>query len=197
MFRPVSLVFFFLGVSGSVMGQDFGDNQKTDMGGSLGDLLTTEPMWADVSPSVTSWKQVLSDVQEEEVVNTLEAAGWSSEYWSSRDMTAGSFDVYTKGLTPGISKLLVVPRDGGVPSEFNPVGDALFRGGEVTAEPAFLGVSAESIEQRVASGMAAALDALCDMPVAPGEIRAQISAYVIEVEATWDSSEVCNRHSMK
>lgn len=127
-----------------------------------------------------------------EVIEMLSSQGWSSSAVTESLPATDKFKLYSRTPAPGIKTFLAVPSDGAPPIEYSPYRPG--PGRDFYQAGLFDGPSAEEIREEIISGMQAAIDALCEMRARPQTIRAQASAFgVVEVEATWNAAEVCER----
>lgn len=147
---------------------------------------------ADPVLTVSEWKEVDADASGSDVSDILEAEGWNSELARAKAgafSSDGRYSVYTRNAAPGVSDLLVVPKENGSaqPVEFKAAGIDLW-----TQNAAWGFPTAEELRDEIVEGMQAAIDSLCGMRARPTEITGKASAAgIIEVEAKWLASEVC------
>ncbi len=153
------------------------------------DLKTDMASATDMSPAGFEWKPIDNDASSDTVLNALSEAGWPKMNVAGQLIDAEKYDLFSRSARPGVISYLAVPQNSvNPPVEFSPMQS----GAEYTPALFGGGPSASEIREEIIEGMQAAIDALCGMNARPTTIRAQASAFgVVEVEATWTASEVC------
>jgi hypothetical protein len=144
------------------------------------------------SAETSQWKEVQQNAPGKNIAEILAEAGWPSIQVDTALNPSGQYNLYKKVVSPGVDSYLVAPVDGSAaPVQFG--SGVTSNGDKVTlAGWSMSGYSSDEIRKQILDGIQAAIDALCSMKVKPSQIRAQASAFgVVEVEATWQSTEVC------
>jgi len=133
-----------------------------------------------------TWKLLADELTVMEALDLINTYGWDSPDPSVLEK-AQTVDIYIRVRVPGVQELLLVPSEGPA-IEFS-----AFSGTDNFETVAWGGVSADDIKDKILEGMQAAIDGLCSMRARPNEIRAKANAFgVVEVEAFWDSADVCD-----
>lgn len=136
------------------------------------------------------WYRLMAGSNQDELIDLLSAVGWQGSKLEPA-IPEGMYDVFTRSSAPGMVSYLAVPKAGmdmGGALQFSPMAD-----GYNVTPAAIWNRSADDIRDEIMRGMEAAIDSLCEMRAKPKTIRVKASAFgIVEVEATWDASEVCN-----
>lgn len=140
------------------------------------------------------WKSLSSKVAPEEVVNILWNFGWPKELVDEKLRGSKTYDLYKRTVGPGMESYLAIPSDKiGNPIEFN-AQDAQFYNAALSDSLGSLLPSADEIRREILKSLEAAITALCDLGAKPSQIRASANAFgIVEVEATWDANEICDK----
>ncbi|WP_170381825.1 hypothetical protein [Ruegeria atlantica] len=175
-------------------------NPMTDDGltGVEGDTLITE-MMADSLDTVTeftydnrSWLKAGGGLTPKVLTDEMVAQGWTNEDVAQTLPATPdvSWSVYRSMAGPGKVDFMAVPDVAGVP------GYVFQSGGNIEPVPAAfsLGSKVSDIQEKLMEAMMMALKGACNLPVRPNEIKASASAAgIVAVEATWNTTDVCDR----
>ncbi|WP_319545328.1 hypothetical protein [Ruegeria conchae] len=152
-------------------------------------------MGLDTVPEFTyddqSWMKAAGGLSSNNLAADMMAQGWvdddiANTLPSNPDV---SWSVYRSMAGPGLVDYMAVPNVDGVE------GYVFKSGGNIEpVQAAFSLVSTvTAIQDKLMEGMMMALKGACDLPVRPNEIKASASAGVVGVEATWNTTDVCDR----
>jgi hypothetical protein len=139
-----------------------------------------------LSSDRSQWVPIQENASYQEIASILAESGWQLPEDAELEAYAGA-TAFERIAAPGVKELLLVPQEGAA-TEFSPLNN------EHAVDLAFWGsrLDSDEIKNEILEGMQAAIDAICEMPARPREIRASASALgIVEVEAFWDASEVC------
>ncbi len=169
-------------------------------GTALAQTSSIKPNFYSSTDVIEKWNAVKKGTSREEVVDLLSKEGWKLDAIDPALSVAGKYDLYSAVVAPGVKNYLAVPQGNDVqPVQFQAIYHALQRGypGKTSVVQAGLFdklPTKEEIKKAILDGIQASIDAICEMRARPREIRAKANAFdIVEVEATWDSAEVCGR----
>lgn len=166
---------------------------------SLNSELMGEKQYFDLTKgidkhSAIKWDPVKKDASAEEVKAQLERAGWDTGTILENLEGGTKFDLYQKALAPGQVGYMALPKAGrdAEPATFWPTDPDRV----LLANAGFLGASksysGDEIRAELLRGIQSGIDTFCGMTTKPSSVTMKVSAFgVVDVEATWDTSQVC------
>lgn len=141
----------------------------------------------EIDKGIITWEALPKNLSTGEIQKIIDESGWNSKIL---DLPYDrNLKLYKHNIAPGVNNFLILPENG------EPI--QLSSGFEIKpsqVHQVFWGdrISSDRIRDEIIRGMNAAIDALCGMRSRPSIIRAKASAFgVVEVEATWNSENVC------
>lgn len=167
------------------------------LSGVEGDTLMAE-MIADSLDTVSeftynnkSWMKAAGGLTPKVLTDEMVAQGWTNEDVAQTlsETPDVSWSVYRSMAGPGKVDFMAVPDIDGV------AGYVFKSGGNIEPVPAAysLGSTVTAVQEKLMKGMMSALKGACDLPVRPNEVKTSASAGFVGVEATWNTTDVCDR----
>jgi len=148
----------------------------------------------------SKWTLYRNEVSGKEVVDILDAEGWSKNDTASEISLYDNYVLYKKNIGAGVHQYLVTKEDDMEIVQFPPSLNLKFKEtqafnqGMLLANTSFNFFDPESIKDKLLQIINSTLENICGMKVPPHEIIVKASAAgVIEFELTWASDEVCNK----
>ena len=148
--------------------------------------------WETIAPTTKNWAPLKKGATSSQIAEELAGAGGSRADVAKALDPKVKYDLLKLPVGPGQITYMAVPTDNVGKMAAVQFGVPTF--GSLGGEPipaSLVGDAFEEIKAEAIANLRSAVEAACAMPGRPSTLRIAVNVRVLEIEATWNSAEVC------